>query len=116
MALTPEDLARAMRSLKQADTYDFAKPGGARTWTYENPMSVPACVVALTYAVQGGPFPVLAATVAHEAVHVWQTHCDHIGEHQPGREQEAYAVEWITRTLLEEFERRTFVGPARKRP
>jgi hypothetical protein len=48
----------------------------------------------------------VAGILVHEAVHVWQEYCDFYGEDKPGREQEAYAVQWISQTLMEEFARR----------
>jgi hypothetical protein len=42
----------------------------------------------------------------HEAVHIWQEWCAFYGETHPGSEQEAYAVQQLTQTLMEEFVRR----------
>jgi len=63
------------------------------------------CIVAL------GPWGTrngieIAGLLVHEAVHVWQQYCDWIGEHTPGREQEAYAVQSIAQELMAEFARR----------
>lgn len=42
-------------------------------------------------------------TIVHEAVHVWQFLCQHIGERDPGIEMEAYGIECITRGLIEAY-------------
>jgi hypothetical protein len=39
-------------------------------------------------------------------VHVWQQHCEDIGERNPGSEQEAYAVQAIAQELMAEYGRR----------
>lgn len=51
----------------------------------------------------------VAGLLVHEAVHVWQEHCKHIGEQNPGDETEAYAIQWISQQLFWEFVRQTSV-------
>jgi hypothetical protein len=43
--------------------------------------------------------------IVHEAAHVWQYHAEHIGEKVPGKEQEAYAIQAISQTLMIEYRR-----------
>jgi hypothetical protein len=45
----------------------------------------------------------VVAMLVHEAVHVWQRHCEFIGESKPGIEIEAYGIENIVRGLLVEY-------------
>lgn len=48
--------------------------------------------------------PLQVSTILlHEAVHVWQRHCEYIGETKPRIEIEAYAIENITRGLMLEY-------------
>lgn len=109
LALNSEDLTRINRHLGVAVTWDFNRArGGACTWAFENnDLGRLACVVCLSNRVMEATIPVLVSTVAHEAAHVWQFHVKDMGETAPGDEQEAYAIEWITRILLEEVGRRT---------
>ena len=48
----------------------------------------------------------VAGMLVHEAVHVWQNYCQDIGEREPGKEQEAYAIQNISQELMSEFARR----------
>lgn len=44
------------------------------------------------------------ALLVHEAVHIWQRHCDNIGEENPSPEFEAYAVQRLSQNLMEAYD------------
>ncbi len=64
-----------------------------------------AAVVCLR-SVEGRDPIEVAGMLVHEAVHIWQEWCDYYGEHNPGREQEAYAIQAVSQELMAEFARR----------
>lgn len=41
-----------------------------------------------------------AALLVHEAVHIWQHHCERIGELSPSSEFEAYSVQALAQSLM----------------
>lgn len=47
----------------------------------------------------------VAGILVHEAVHVWQKYAERIGESNPGREQEAYAIQAVSQELMDSFSR-----------
>lgn len=52
----------------------------------------------------------IACFLVHEATHVWQEWCERVGEAHPGNEQEAYAIQRISQSLMYEFKRQTEKG------
>jgi len=46
----------------------------------------------------------IAALLVHEAVHIWQRHAEEIGSYNDhGSEEEAYAIQSISQSLMEDF-------------
>lgn len=64
-----------------------------------------AVVVCLNNYIGRNPIEV-AGLLIHESVHAWQEWCDYYGETNPGREQEAYAIQSLSQELMAEFARR----------
>lgn len=54
-------------------------------------------------------------TIVHEAVHVWRYQKEAIGESAPAVEEEAYAIESITRNLWSEYTRQVAPKPKKKK-
>lgn len=50
----------------------------------------------------------IACLIVHEAVHIWQNHCEMIGEKAPSSEFEAYGVQSIAQALMTEYARQVF--------
>jgi hypothetical protein len=65
------------------------------------------CVIALSEHAQKNNSAIeVAGMLVHEAVHTWQYYAEKMGETRPGDEQEAYAIQAISRELLAEYARR----------
>jgi hypothetical protein len=45
----------------------------------------------------------VVALLVHEAVHLWQYIKEDIGEHNPSKEFEAYAIQNLTQELLQSY-------------
>lgn len=48
----------------------------------------------------------IASLLVHEAVHIFQKYCDHIGEDSPSSEFEAYSIQRIAQSLMESYAER----------
>jgi hypothetical protein len=49
----------------------------------------------------------IAGLLLHEAVHIWQRYCQHIGEDDPSLEFEAYSIQHIAQQLMWSFQEQT---------
>lgn len=106
LCLTLKDLRAAFADLGQSppDTLTSTAHSHATTWVVEAKGGWLACIVAMQDWEGRDPVEV-AGLLVHEAVHVWQQYADRIGEREPGREQEAYAIQSIAQELMAEFAR-----------
>lgn len=73
----------------------------ATAHTFRNDKGL-AVIVCLTSWYNANPIEV-AGLLVHEAVHIWQEYAENIGEHHPGKEQEAYAIQAISQELMQSF-------------
>jgi hypothetical protein len=101
-----------MKRLAVEEPGKFLSRAGANATThYLDNDGTLTCIITIG-CTKGGSKSQVAALIAHEAVHVVQEMWSHLGETNPGREQEAYLVQQITQECLQELwsprsERRT---------
>ena len=94
---------RAMRLQNVTSDWPDVPNSGGHTELLKNiETGVGLILVVISGASERDPLEVIM-TIVHEAVHVWQFLCQHIGEHAPGIEMEAYAIEEISRGLVDAY-------------
>lgn len=108
LVLSQKEFDEAMRhcNIPPGKPHLSSQRANATTHHLFNDRGEIVCVVALGDVSQLNGVEI-AGLLVHEAVHCWQEYCSNIGEAQPGREQEAYAVQAIAQELMAEFARRT---------
>lgn len=106
LCLSAAEFASALKHLRIGDKLDWAKNAHshATAHSFEGPRGL--TVVVCLRGWQGRDPIEVAGLLVHEAVHIWQQYAERIGEHSPGDEQEAYAIQAIAQELLAEFARR----------
>lgn len=107
LCLTEGEFIAAMRDCGIKRPPDWIKTEAAQATVHHlsNAEGGLVCVVCLREWEGRNPIEV-AGLLVHEAVHAWQEYAERIGEHFPGREQEAYAIQSIAQELMAEFARR----------
>jgi hypothetical protein len=85
-----------MRRLNAADAYPESD---ARTVAFEKNGAL-RIYVTLAERMDGKDPLGIVCLLVHEAVHVWQEMCDHVGDRNPSRETEAYAIQRISSELI----------------
>jgi hypothetical protein len=104
LCLSEEEFREAIRPLGSSEVPEWCGKH-ARMHALHNHEGDQVCIVCLNDWQGRDPISV-ACLLVHEAVHVWQAYADDIGERTPGSEQEAYAIQNIAQTLMEDFRRR----------
>lgn len=107
LVLSQAEFDQAMRHCKQplGRPYLSTKRADATTHLLSNHRGETVAVVALG-DVSNRSGVEIAGLLVHEAVHVWQEHCQSIGETRPAHEQAAYGVQGIAQELMAEYARR----------
>lgn len=107
LCLSDEEFQAAMRHLKIKSPPDWIKSPQAHATVHycTNPKGELSCVVCMAFEPHRDSIEI-AGLLVHEAVHIWQEYAGSIGEANPGREQEAYAVQCIAQELMAEYRRR----------
>lgn len=107
LCLSESEFKDALKRLKITHSSPWLNAGAdATTHCFTNPDGKPLCVVALAPSPPSRTPVEVAGLLVHEAVHVWQEYAASIGEHNPGREQEAYGIQNIAQELFTEYARR----------
>lgn len=106
LCLTEAEFKSALKHLKAKDQSQWTSHGyGGTTHIYGNNEGKTTCIVCISDYKGRSPVEV-AGLLVHEAVHVWQQYLADISEKNPSSEQEAYGIQCIAQTLMEEFARR----------
>lgn len=116
LCLTQQDMDEAMKNLGIVERIEFVNKGkGATVHLIRDPRGNRVAIVCLRIEFGHTEVQRLAMLV-HEAVHVWQYHCEGIGEDSPSDEFMAYGVQWISQQLfVSYFEQMASVPPPSKR-
>lgn len=106
LCLAQDEFDAALKYLKVKHAAAYVNEGAwATAHNFTNHKGDVVTLVCISDFKDRSPVEV-AGTLVHEAVHVWQNYCQDIGENEPGREQEAYAIQMIAQELMSEFARR----------
>jgi hypothetical protein len=105
LCLTPKDFRRELKHLKvpRERRPDFLATARADATTHYFERKGKYCaIVCMAPEKKRKPLEICGLLV-HEAVHIWQAHCDSIGERTPSAEFEAYSVQAIAQDLMAKF-------------
>ena len=92
-----EEFAAAKKHLKVDDPAEWPGTGRAKVRSYIKDGKL-TCLVLVGDVSKNTPIEIVGL-LTHEAVHVWQELCDHIGESRPSSEFEAYSIQTIAQCL-----------------
>lgn len=96
-----DDALRSAGSTHRALWISSPQSNATTSWT-EHSDGAPIYIVSL--AVKPDIFGTqIAAMLVHEAVHVFQYHCEYLGETSPSKEFEAYSIQTISQALMQKY-------------
>lgn len=109
LVLNEAEYHKAMRRMRvpKRERSAWVNPGSRGTVTkLTNEEGELAVIVAVEVSEQDDQLAVFGILV-HEAVHVFQIWCEHIGEREPSSEFEAYSIQKIAQELMTHYATRT---------
>jgi hypothetical protein len=98
---TPERFAHEMKRLNVKSPPPFLTSANAHATTHYFTTGDDNSAIVTIGKLDGRLMVEVIGLLAHEATHIWQTVCEHVGEKAPSAEFEAYAIQWITQQLVE---------------
>lgn len=111
LCTTEKMFYKELRALKiplgQYPPFLSTKQSNATTHTLENSEGRLCAVVCIHPRTDLDPL-VVAGILVHEAVHLWQTYCQDIGETSPSSEFEAYGIQHLAQQLMYEYKRQVY--------
>lgn len=109
LCLSEADYRRALRKLKEPESCKWVAADHMNATAHHFPGNANhrACAIVCIRGWEGREPVAVAGLLVHEAVHIWQSFCEIIGETEPGSEFEAYSIQWIAQQLMWDFQRQT---------
>jgi hypothetical protein len=106
LCLSEAEQRSALRGLTKSNV-EFPKTGALCTTMHHEKTDELCAVVSVSQHSQDTCNAMeMAGLLIHEAVHIWQRYSTDMGETNPGIEQEAYAIQALSQSLLAEYARR----------
>ncbi len=102
-----KDYLAAMKHCKVRfpDPWVIGKNASATAHWLQHPTDGLCVIVAIRVTTQS--IIEVYGLLVHEAVHVAQAYFEDIAEHNPAKEQQAYAIQNIAQILMQDYERQT---------
>lgn len=117
LCTTEAEFTAVKKHMGANDSAEFPGAGWAKVRVYTRRGEL-TCVVLLGDVSKCTPIEI-TGLLTHEAVHVWQEFCEHIGERAPSAEFEAYSIQSIAQRLwcayIDQVVKAAAKPPARRR-